>query len=297
MLPGIDIYHGDDVNAGIITSMTKNHQLYFAFIKTGTGARGKDSMFPNYWGLCRKAGLVCGAYHWFWPTSDATEQAVNFLTQYRAVNRSGVLPPVVDIEWTWSAGDTQTTANELWNKVSPSHRIPKIREYLTKVATELNVKPVIYTAASFWKELLQDHASADDNNFFSSCSLWIADPNNNGRLPMPWRNSGALFTQTHFGESAESSDPFDKTDQNAFKGSLLQFLNSAVAGLTFSRGFPFSFVIKGLQQALKTKGFLADEADGFFGQNSETAITAFQISAGLVGNGIVDAQTWNKLLA
>lgn len=296
MIQGIDVYHNDPLSPQGVAEMIRKHELYFAFIKSSTGANGRDPAFANYWNMCRTAGLLCGPYHWLWPTTDATAQALNFVAQYRTVSRAGVLPPVVDVEWTWNAKDPQTNANELWHSVPQQKRIPFIKEYLLKVETELNIKPIIYTAASFWNELLQPASSSEDNAFFAQYLLWIADPNNNKRLPVPWKDKGALFRQTHFGENSGSSDPFDKTDQNICNGSLKELLNSTAPNFTIMRGFPYSNIVKDIQAELKKKNFLSDEPDGFFGKNTETGVKNFQKAIELVDNGIIDAQTWNKLL-
>ena len=254
MLNGIDIYHGDDITPQLLNTMIRDHQLYFVFIKSGTGAQGKDSRFTEYWQICRSAGLVCGAYHWFWPASDPTQQANNFIEQYRRVSRAGVLPPVIDIEWTWNAGDRQSDENELWHKVSPPERTRRIREYLGKVQLELGVRPTIYTANSFWNELIRDNASAEDNSFFLEGLLWIADPNGNGRIPGPWQNTTPSFTQTHFGENAHSNDLFEILDHDVFNGNLLQFLNTTVPGFTLMKGFPFSNVVKVITTGIERQG-------------------------------------------
>ncbi len=299
MINGIDIYHGDDITPNNLSTMIRSHQLCFAFIKTGTGASGKDSLFTKYWQLSRDSGLICGPYHWFWPSTDPTLQAINALSQINKVSTTGTLPPVVDIEWTWNKNDPQTDANELWRKVPANQRVSRIREYLTKIETELKVKPTIYTATSFWNELILDHSSSEDNIFFGECGLWLADPSNNGKIPEPWKNkvNQPLFIQTHFGESATTTDPYDVVDQDVFNGTLLQLLNCTINGLTITKNFPFSNIVKELQQQLVTKGFLNDKADGFFGNNTFNATSAFQTANGLIGNGIIDAQTWNKLLA
>lgn len=297
MLKGIDVYHNDPITPQNLGTMVKNNNLYFNFIKATTGGNGKDAAFANYWKISRSAGLLCGAYHWLWAATDATLQANNFITQYKTISRAGVLPPVVDIEWTWNAKDSQTDSNELWHKMPPAQRIPFIKEYLTKIELELTVKPIIYTAASFWNELIQDNSSTDDNLYFSQYFLWIADPNNNKRLPVPWQGTVPAFTQTHFGENSNSGDLFDKTDQNVFNGSTKQLLNKAVPGFTLMRGFPFSVIVKDIQTELQQNKYLVDTPDGFFGNNTEKAVIAFQSANGLTGNGIVDAQTWNKILS
>lgn len=293
MINGIDIYHGDEIVQQDLTSMAKQNSLYFIFIKASTGGSGKDARFADCWAMSRKAGLVCGAYHFFWPVTDVSTQVNNFVSQYKLVSRAGVLPPVVDIEWT----KTNASQKEFWNDVTPANRIVILKDYLQKIELLLNVKPIIYTANSFWQEFITPNSSTDDHAFFGQYKLWIADPNSNGRKPAPWINTPALITQTHFGDNVPRTAPlFQRLDNDVFNGTLKDFLNSAMPGFTVMKNFPFSMVVKGLQQALITKNFLTDTADGFFGTNTENAVVAFQNANGLLGNGIVDSQTWNKIL-
>ena len=274
MIVGIDVYHNDELSRQSLLQMIKSHTIYFGFIKASTGANGKDSKFVEYWQTSGSSGLVCGGYHWFWPASNPSLQAENFIGQYKQVNNTGALPPVVDIEWTWPGGVNQTPSNELWEQVPPPKRISMIKEFLGKMEDELNVKPIIYTANSFWEELLLDHASPDDNSFFAGYPLWIADPNGNKKIPKPWQASGPTFTQTYFGGSKKSADPFYLLDQNEFNGTLVQFLNLTSAGYTLTQGLPFSWIVKDLQTALNTKRFLTDAPDGFFGTNTQKAVVA-----------------------
>lgn len=293
MINGIDIYHGDTVSQDDLIDMTKNNSLYFIYIKATTGANGKDPLFSSYWNMARAAGLVCGAYHFFWPVTDTGLQLNNFVTQYKQVSRAGVLPPVVDIEWT----KTKAGQKEFWNDVSPANRIIVLKDYLQKMELGFSVKPIIYTATSFWEGFITPHASADDNSFFSQYKLWIADPNNNGKLPKPWVNTRPLLIQNHFGDNVPKTAPiFQRLDNDLFTGNTLQFLNSTVPGFTMMKGFPFSLVVKDLQDALRSKNFLTGEADGFFGTATLQAVITFQNANGLLGNGIIDAQTWNKIL-
>jgi peptidoglycan hydrolase-like protein with peptidoglycan-binding domain len=63
------------------------------------------------------------------------------------------------------------------------------------------------------------------------------------------------------------------------------------------KGFPFSNIVLTLQEKLKGKSLLSDSPDGLFGNNTEKAVKDFQEANQLFANGIVDAQTWNKLFA
>lgn len=56
-------------------------------------------------------------------------------------------------------------------------------------------------------------------------------------------------------------------------------------------------VIKKMQQALKSGGFLQDKDDGIFGGNTETAVRGFQQQNQLPATGKVDDQTWQKLMS
>ncbi len=54
--------------------------------------------------------------------------------------------------------------------------------------------------------------------------------------------------------------------------------------------------VKELQNILKDKGLVDWEATGYFGTKTEAAIKSFQVMNGLMETGIVDLQTWSRLL-
>ena len=56
-------------------------------------------------------------------------------------------------------------------------------------------------------------------------------------------------------------------------------------------------VIKRMQQALISGGFLHDKDDGVFGGNTEAAVRGFQQQNQLSATGKVDDQTWQKLMS
>ncbi|MEU1370691.1 peptidoglycan-binding protein [Streptomyces sp. NPDC005803] len=55
--------------------------------------------------------------------------------------------------------------------------------------------------------------------------------------------------------------------------------------------------VKAVQKLLNAQGYQAGEADGSFGQATQTAVTAFQSAHGLDADGVVGARTWTALLA
>ena len=294
MLTGIDTSHYSNLNVRPLTNAVKANKLYFNFIKASEGATIQDEKFMDIWKMSRGAGLLCSAFHFLRPMSDTAAQVTNFISQYKKVSRAGVLPPVVDIEW--ANVKTNGITTDQWKQLSPAQRIPKIKAFLTSIEVELKVKPAIYTHPVFWKELITTQSTSADNEFFSEFVLWIVDLKRSGIVPPPWSGTKAPFIQTHFGESATTTDLFDVSDQNVFTEDLKTLLNITVPGFTIMKGFPFSNIIIDLQQKLIEKGFLNDVADGAFGNNTELAVKAFQKTNALFENGIVDAQTWNKLL-
>jgi hypothetical protein len=200
---------------------------------------------------------------------------------------------VVDIEWATSG----SSGTEQWGQLTPKNRIPAIMKFLTAVELEIKVRPMIYTAPAFWKQFIEPNSSAGDNQRFSEYPLWVVDLRNTGSLPAPWDSAGAKFVQNHFGENATTNSLFDHLDQNDFNGTVKDLLNLTAPGFTIMKGFPFSFLVMELQSKLVALGKLnAGGADGLFGNNTENAVKDFQRENGFFENGIVDAQTWNKLL-
>lgn len=291
---GIDISKWDDQwNPDNLLTAVKKYNLYFNFIKATDGNSIVDRSFVNNWQMSRDAGLICGAYHFYRPSVNPSVQANFFLAAYKKVNRAGVLPLVIDIEWTKTANSPET-----WSKLSGSQRINSVKEFLHVVQSQTQAAPIIYTANAFWNEFFDDYTSADDIKYFAQFPLWMVDlKNGKTPIPRPWRNNVPAFIQYHFGENNTTNEPYDKTDQNFYNGSLKDLLNLAIPGYTIAKSLKFSNIVRDIQQALKDKSLLNDDADGFFGNNTFAAVNAFQQSVGLIPNGIVDAQTWNKLLS
>lgn len=290
MLKGIDTSHYTSTDLARLSTEVKNNKLYFNFIKATEGNTIKDAKFVDLWEMSRKAGMVCGAYHFFRPLSDVAAQADNFTSQYKNVSGAGALPPVVDLEWATVNGVDQ------WSQLDPEQRVTRIKMYLSAIEDALHVKPVIYTAPSFWKEFIEPQSTPADDQYFASHLLWVVDLKSTGNVPRPWTGSTASFVQVHFGENATTNEDYDKTDQNVFTGSLKDFLNKLVPGFALAKGLPFSNITADIQNALIAKDYLKDTADGLFGSKTEQAVKDFQSANGLFANGIVDAQTWNKLL-
>ena len=128
----------------------KRVKLGFAFMKATEGIGNVDPQFKRNWKRSKDAGMIRGAYHFFLATKDGRMQAENFI---KAVNlKTGDLPPVLDIEQTY--GVTKDILRS------------EVREWLSIVETNYNVRPIIYTNIDFYKQNLGEE--------FDNYPLWVA---------------------------------------------------------------------------------------------------------------------------
>lgn len=174
---GIDLSHhqGSDIDF----SKMHQHGVRFAFIKASQGKTYFDSRFNSNWkalgALDPAVKLYRGAYHFLSAGVDCKAQAKNFIG---VVNASGKiqpddLPPVVDMEW-----DVRTKAgNDYWAFQKPSAIVDCALDYLKAVEAATGKKPIIYTAASWWRERIGDDQYAK----FDDYRLWIADYSKSSR--------------------------------------------------------------------------------------------------------------------
>lgn len=149
---GIDVsYYQGKIDWQKVKAMSDDGvQISFAFIKATEGIARVDPYFQRNWREAPKAGIICGAYHFFRPRVSGVIQAKFFL---QAVDvEKGDLLPVVDIE-------------EL-NGVSPSKMRRELKDYLEFIEKKTGTKPIIYTGLSFYKDYL--------DNYFDEYPLWIA---------------------------------------------------------------------------------------------------------------------------
>lgn len=151
-LHGIDVsYYQGKINWRKVKAMEEDDvRVHFAFIKATEGLFSVDPYFQRNWREAPKAGIVCGAYHFFRPQKSGEWQAKFFLQTVKF--ETGDLPPVVDIE-------------EL-NGVSPAQMRAELGAFIRYVEKKTGVKPIIYTGLSFYKDYLKGS--------FESYPLWIA---------------------------------------------------------------------------------------------------------------------------
>lgn len=135
------------------TMIRKNAAMpvHFVFIKATDGASGRDDHFQANWRKAKAAGLVRGAYHFFYPTQDPLQQARNF---EQAVHlRRGDLPPVLDIERSGNLPEGLVRQ--------------AAKRWLNEITRKYHIRPIIYTDARFYQRYL--------GKDFDRYPLWIPD--------------------------------------------------------------------------------------------------------------------------
>src|SRR5690606_7284779 len=78
---GIDVsYYQCKIDWQKVRAMKEDGvQVSFAIIKATEGLASVDPYFQRNWREAAKAGIVCGAYHFFRPSKSGTQQARLFL--------------------------------------------------------------------------------------------------------------------------------------------------------------------------------------------------------------------------
>ncbi len=190
---GIDIsHHQKDISWKDIATVDVNgNRINFAFIKATEGITRQDMHFKRNWEKSKEAGLIRGAYHFYYPTRDAKKQAENFINQVSLL--PGDLPPVLDIE--------------LSKGKSKEEIVKGCREWCDAIEAHYGVKPIFYTNPTFYDRYLKDD--------FEDYPLWIAHyykdvPRMNHREWLFWQHT----------DCANIKGIQKPVDLNVFKGNL-----------------------------------------------------------------------------
>jgi len=149
VVPGIDVsaYQGT-VDFTKVAAAGKG----FVFLRLSSG-ENVDTRFVSNWNAVKAAGLVRGAYQYFWPARDVDVQIDTMVRTLRAAGFTrDDLPPVLDLETL----DGQPVATV----------VALAKRWLARVEAELQVRPLVYTA-NFMSNVTSTH--------FSSYPLWVAN--------------------------------------------------------------------------------------------------------------------------
>ena len=194
---GIDVsYYQGKIDWKKVREMKEDDvKITFAIIKASEGVMSVDPYFQRNWREAAKAGIVCGAYHFFRPQKSGEWQARFFLQTVKF--ETGDLPPVVDIEQL--------------NGVDPEQMRKELKAFIRIVEKRTHVKPIIYSGLTFYKDYLR--------GYFDAYPLWIA------HYHQPKLNLDAS-TKWYFwqhSDRAKITGINHVVDFNAFKGDSTSF--------------------------------------------------------------------------
>ena len=193
---GIDVSsHQSTISWHKVASMKVKHvQMNFAYIKATEGLGNTDENYKRNYTNAKKAGIICGAYHFFLATKSGLIQANNFIKNTALTK--GDLPPVVDIEQLYG--------------VAPFTMRDRLKEFLTTVEAAYKTKPIIYSNVEFYEKHL--------GNEFDEYPLWVAhyDEKDKPRIGRDW-----LFWQ--HSEDGHVNGISTSVDFSVFRGDSLAF--------------------------------------------------------------------------
>ena len=194
---GIDVsYAQGKIDWQKVRSMDEDSvHISFAFIKATEGVVSVDPYFQRNWREAPKAGIICGAYHYFKPSKNGKWQAKFFLQTVKI--EKGDLPVVVDVE-------------EL-NGVTPVKMRQELKDFLTYIQTKTSVKPIIYSGISFYQDYLA--------GYFDGNVLWVANYHQ-AELKI---SSGTNWLFWQHSDKATISGINHVVDFDAFKGDSAAF--------------------------------------------------------------------------
>lgn len=188
---GIDISHHNGVIDWNQVYKSK-HPISYVFIKATQGEKWIDKRFHHNWQRLSERGYVKGAYHFYSPDANSTNQ---FNLYCRTVKlEKGDLLPVLDVEKN--------------SKLGRDNLIKGVRNWVNLCEQKYGCKPIIYTGRKFYLEFLKDE--------FSECPLWIASYSSENSI-------GNIDWDLHqFTEKVIVKGIPENVDGNNFNGDLVK---------------------------------------------------------------------------
>jgi lysozyme len=138
----------------------------FAFARATIGGHQLDSQFATNWQRMRDAGIIRGAYHFFWPSTPWQDQAELFTKTIGSLS-PGDLPPALDLEEAMAKGDS--SKHDAWQDVAVDQRLFAVQSWLDAVQQAHGRRPMIYTRQNFIEPLFGDGITT-----LAASGLWIA---------------------------------------------------------------------------------------------------------------------------
>lgn len=133
--------------------LKKEENPSFVIIRATAGKDNKDNKFDFNWNSAKQKLILRGAYHYYRPDENSTDQANFFIKTVKI--EEGDLPPILDIE-----------------KYSRIQSLPSLKNgllnWLTIVEEHYGVTPILYTYNKFYTSTIVH------DQRFEKYPLWIA---------------------------------------------------------------------------------------------------------------------------
>ena len=192
---GIDVSHHQgriDWERVARSSAENGYPIRFAIMKATESNTFTDPDYMDNIEKARKAGFVCGVYHFYDPSTPPEKQAQHYMNTVSL--RKGDLAPVVDVERSGRASDLRKD----------------LLIYLKALEKHYGVKPIIYASAKFRKRHL--NSSEFDAYPFWVAHYYVARPGTDKRWQI-WQ----------FTDHATVEGIREYTDFNVFRGKEADF--------------------------------------------------------------------------
>jgi lysozyme len=206
---GIDVSsHQGHVDWGAVQASG----VVFAFARATTGGATVDDQFAKNWSGMAGAGILRGAYHFYWATSDPRAQAASFA---RVVTlEPDDLPPVLDLEH--SADVTRPALLE------------GVGVFLRELERLVKRRPVVYTNLTYWNTWMQ---SPEPPPWTDDYPLWISHWTQAARPTLP--NGWSAWRFWQFDNKGSVPGIRGDVDRNRFNGTAGE-LGEWASGVTFA---------------------------------------------------------------
>ena len=195
---GIDVSH---YQGAVNWGQVKQHGIVFAFAKATGGTYYTDPEFSANWNGMRAEGIIRGAYHFYYPNEDATQQAENFVNVVGKLRKGLDMPPVLDVELTEGMDSSQIQQG--------------VATWLSYVQQKMGCTPIIYVDPSFANEYLGDR--------FSNYPLWVAEYTNAPAPSLP--NAWSIWSFWQYSETGNVAGVSGAVDQDRYNGSVSNLKN------------------------------------------------------------------------
>ncbi|NFF69474.1 glycosyl hydrolase [Clostridium sporogenes] len=256
MAKGIDIsMHNGTINFSAVKASGCN----IAIIKATEGVDYVDPYLNQHYNGAKAVGMNIGFYHFMSEKTDPSQQAVDFWNAIKGKQFNII--PTLDIE----------TNNQGRNQKQISDRCV---EFLTKFKALSGYNCLIYTGGYFGRDNLDSRVKQYKG--------WIAHYGVNTPMQTGFSVVGHQYT-----EDGRINGISTRVDMNNFTDGIFIGSKNTIQETKEMK----------IQKMLATIGYPIGNSgiDGVIGNGTITAIKAFQKDCNLAVDGIVGANTWNKL--